>query len=235
MNKLILFDIDGTLLANTNGHAEAFAVAFKEVYDIYGSVYMVECPGKTDQQIIREVLLNCGVSQTEIDAKMSDCLTAMCDYFGVVKPYVEAKVLPGVADALALLNTEDTVLGLVTGNLEPIAHGKLASAGLDHYFRLGGFGSDATERSALVHEAIQKAREQYGFTVTDNVYLFGDTPQDMQAATVSGARAIGVTTGIYDRQQLEQAGAYKVIDSFADQTAILEALADSHEPVANRS
>lgn len=224
MNKLLLFDIDGTLLAKATGHVEAFAVAFQEVYGVYASIYMIKYQGKTDQQIIREVLLACGVSEGDIQSKMSNCMAVMCNYFKTIESYVKADVLSGVTDTLTLLDTETNLLGLVTGNLEPIAHAKLGSADIDKHFKLGGFGSDAAERSELVAKAIQKAREQFGFTVDDNIYLFGDAPQDMQAAVAGGAKAIGVTTGIYSKDELLAAGANQVISGLSDQTAVTQAL-----------
>jgi phosphoglycolate phosphatase-like HAD superfamily hydrolase len=157
IKRLLLFDIDGTLLADTTGHREAFAVSFEKVYGVYGSIDMIQCHGKADQ-----------------------------------------------------------ILGLVTGNLESIAYGKLASAAIGQHFQLGGFGSDAAERSVLVKKAVRDASENFGCPDAAGVYLFGDTLRDIQAAISGSAKPIGVATGIYSRKELHDAGAYAVIDSLAD-------------------
>ena len=224
MNKLILFDIDGTLLASAQGHIEAFAVAFKAVYGVDASMYMAKYHGKTDQQIIQEVLLASGVDQETIDAKMNSCMEVMCSYFEKIRPYVKADKLAGVHETLDALSSGNNLLGLVTGNLESIGYGKLGIAGIGEYFKLGGFGSDAMERVDLVKLAIKKAEEQFGFVRVDNVYLFGDAPQDMQAALAGGAKAIGVTTGVYNADQLTDAGADMVIAGVGDLEAVLRAI-----------
>jgi phosphoglycolate phosphatase-like HAD superfamily hydrolase len=224
MEKLLLFDIDGTLVAGANGPVEAFAVAFQEVYDLHASIYAINPHGKTDQEIIQAVLLGRGVPQAVIDKGMEACMEVMCSYFSEILPCVRTELLPGVAATLAMLDTTDNLLGLVTGNLEPIAHGKLGNAGVDKHFKLGGFGSDNAERSQLVEIAKQKAARQFGFVIADNVYLFGDTPQDILAAVAGGAKAIGVTTGTYNNEALYEAGADVVISGLGSQDEVLSAL-----------
>lgn len=221
MKKLILFDIDGTLVARHEGHNEAFAVAFKEVHGINASIHMVDYHGKTDQQIIRDVLKACGVSQDAIDAKMDQFMQVMCDYYVTVGPSLTIELFDGVTKTLDALNDGDYLLGLVTGNLEPIAHTKLGRADIDKYFKLGGFGNEALDRSQLVLNAVEKAKQQFDFHQDDNVFVIGDTPRDIEAATKAGVKSIGVTTGIYNSDQLSQAGATVVINSIADVIVIL--------------
>lgn len=134
-------------------------------------------------------------------------------------------MFPGVDKTLSLLEAKGFLMGLVTGNLEPIAHGKLASVGIDKYFKFGGFGSEALERSELVSNAVRKARKQFGFNEGGEVILFGDAPQDMQAALQGGATPVGVTTGIYGKEELQPAGATKIIAGIGDHEAVLAVLA----------
>lgn len=84
MNKLLLFDIDGTLLARGSGQKEAFVAAFLKVHGVYAAIEMIKYQGKTDQQIAREVLLRVGIDQEIIDAKMAEFMAVMCDYFAAV-------------------------------------------------------------------------------------------------------------------------------------------------------
>lgn len=224
VKKLLLFDIDGTLVSRHEGHNEAFAVAFKEVHGLYASIHMVDYHGKTDQQIIRDVLSSCGVSEDAIDAKMNQFMQVMSDYYVAVGPNLTTDLFEGVGKTLEALNSDDHLLGLVTGNLEPIAHTKLGRADIDKYFTLGGFGNEAVDRSALVLNAIEKAKQQFGFQQDDNVFVIGDTPRDIDAATRAGVKSIGVTTGAYSSVQLAQAGAASITTSVGDTEAFLKAV-----------
>lgn len=221
MNKLLLFDIDKTLLYSAQGHVEAFAVAFKQVYGVNASMYMSKHHGKTDQQILYEVLTQVGLSEEEIQPKISECMDVMCDYFQSISPFTTADMLPHVEESLKTLSDDGNLLGLVTGNLEPIAHAKLSKVDIDHYFKLGGFGNSAIDRSDLVKIAIRRAGDECRFAVKDNnVVLFGDAPQDMIAAKSGGAVAIAVTTGIYNENELLAAGADYVVDGVGNIKAI---------------
>jgi phosphoglycolate phosphatase-like HAD superfamily hydrolase len=114
----------------------------------------------------------------------------------------------------ALLNDlekNNVLLGLVTGNLEPIARGKMEKCNLNHFFKVGGFGNENISRTELVKIAIEKAQSEYNFNFSNNVYLFGDAPQDINAGNEAGAISIGVTTGIYSKEELENAGAALVL------------------------
>ncbi len=224
MKKLILFDIDGTLVARHEGHNEAFAVAFKEVHGINASIHMVDYHGKTDQQIIRDVLKVCGISQDAIDAKMDQFMQVMCDYYVTVGPSLTTELFDDVTKTLDALDGDDYLLGLVTGNLEPIAHTKLGRADIDKYFKLGGFGNEALDRSQLVLNAIEKAKQQFDFHQDNNVFVVGDTPRDIDAAIKLGVKSIGVTTGIYNSDQLSQAGATVILDGVGDSAALLTAV-----------
>ena len=224
MEKLILFDIDRTLVASSTGHIEAFAVAFREVYGIYGSRDAIDHHGKTDQQIIEEVLLNRDVPLSEIRNKMGKCLQVMTEYFAAIKGTIEVAVFPGVTETLISLDTESHLLGLATGNLAPIARGKLEQAGIGAHFKVGGYGSDARERRDIVRTAVQRAKEVFRFTLDNNAYLFGDAPYDMSAAAANGLRPIGVTTGRYAPEELSRAGAFQVIAGVGNQGEVINAL-----------
>ena len=130
-------------------------------------------------------------------------------------------VLDGVRGLLRELEKHNVLMGLVTGNLEPIAWGSLRKVGLDRYFKVGAFGTDDMDRANLVKLAIKRADENFGFKVGNDVFLFGDTPQDMEAGKKAGVKTIGITTGIYSKKQLRNSGADFVLDSLARKDEIL--------------
>lgn len=224
MKKLILFDIDGTLVAGAFGHAEAFAIAFKEIYGVNASIYMINPNGMTDQEIILAVMKKVGIAEEVIEERIQDCMEVMVQYFKSIQPMLTIKLLPGVKEFLETLRSRDYLMGLVTGNLEPIGRAKMEIAGLGDYFSVGGFGSDSRNRSELVKRAIDKAESEYEFELDDNVYLFGDAPQDIRAALVGGAQPIGVTTGIYSSEDLVAAGATVTVPGLTNIGQILSLL-----------
>jgi phosphoglycolate phosphatase-like HAD superfamily hydrolase len=122
-------------------------------------------------------------------------------------------IMPGVMALLSKLEHHGVILGLVTGNLEQIAKAKLKKIGIDHFFKIGGFGSDHIRRARLVTIALQRAVALVDRGSHLRTFHFGDAPQDMQAGREAGVVPIGVATGVFTAQQLTSAGAGKV---FAD-------------------
>ena len=182
----------------------------------------VEAAGRTDAAIARDLLRAAGVADAAIDARADDvAAAAVAAYEELCPPDLSAYVAPGVADALAALAEEPEIyrLALVTGNLEPVARRKLASAGIGHYFAVGqgGFGSDAEDRSEL--PAV--ARVRAGGWPRERTVVIGDTPRDIACARADGVRVIAVATGPFTPEALADADA--VVDGVR---AVLPVLAD---------
>jgi phosphoglycolate phosphatase len=182
----------------------------------------VEAAGRTDAAIARDLLRAAGVADAEIDARAADVVAAaVTAYEELCPPDLSAYVAPGVADALAALAEEPEAyrLALVTGNLEPVARRKLASARIGHYFPAGqgGFGSDAEERGEL--PAVARARA--GGWARERTVVIGDTPRDIACARADGVRVIAVATGPFSAAALADADA--VVDGAR---AVLPVLAD---------
>jgi len=222
MNKLALFDIDKTLISSNKVHEAAFSEAFKAVYGVDTNINTISHPGMTDKQIIIEVLEKSGLERDFIVSKLDECTKVMVDYFKKNISSGEIFLYEGVKDLLELLSRKNILMGLVTGNLEDIARGKLKIAGVNDYFKIGGFGSDGIDRTDLVKLAIKKAEENIGPVNNDNVFLFGDTPRDIEAAQGAGVKTIGVATGIYSEEQLKDAGADFVLENLRDAEKVLE-------------
>jgi phosphoglycolate phosphatase len=205
---LLLWDIDGTLLLRASTeHAEALHAAIRRVYGIAIPEGRVEAAGRTDTAIARSILMLGGVSAERIDERLADLRAAAVDeYARLVPDDLSDRLAPHVPEVLTELAARDDVrLGLVTGNLEPIARMKLRAAGIGHHFPagLGGFGSDSEDRSDL--PGIARARA--GDHPAADTVVIGDTPRDIACARADGVRVVAVTTGPFDAAALRGADA----------------------------
>jgi phosphoglycolate phosphatase len=223
--KLLLFDIDHTLLQSSRGHRVAFEEGFREVYGENITIEGLELGGMTDRQIIVELMRVQRVPERVIQARLDQCIRTMEHRYAEVLKADELVVLPGVVDLLEALNRHsDVLMGLVTGNLETIAWGKMRKVGLAKYFKLGGFGNEDVVRSRLVESAIQLAIRRHGFVVANNVFVFGDTPKDVDAGHGARAIVVGVATGHFSKYDLKHAGADWIVDSLSEQEKIFDIL-----------
>jgi phosphoglycolate phosphatase-like HAD superfamily hydrolase len=211
MTAVILFDIDGTLIrAGTDVHKAAFAHAFREVYGVETSLDGVRPAGRTDTWLLYEPLRMAGLNDQEITDRMPRAFELMCRYVDFHLDDLRDKVLPGIPEVLDELCARGAVIGLLTGNLEPIAMAKMRKAGLQGRFDFGAFGEESATRSELVPVALGKARVSAAQAV-----VVGDTPLDIEAAMVHGVRSCGVATGPFDEEELREAGADLVVSSLA--------------------
>jgi phosphoglycolate phosphatase len=207
---LLLFDIDGTLVARAGrAHSEALAAAIREVHgaDARDLREQINPAGRTDGEIARLILLASGVSAVRIDELADDVREACCRiYAQICPPDLSASVIPGIPELLTWLGERDAVtLGLLTGNFEPVARLKLARAGLGSWFGKapGAFGSDSEDRAAL--PAI--ARRRAGHASREQTIVIGDTPRDIACARADGVRCVAVATGQYGPEALGGADA----------------------------
>jgi phosphoglycolate phosphatase-like HAD superfamily hydrolase len=226
--KLVLFDIDGTLLWGDGAARRAFEGALTEVFGSPGDP-RVRYDGKTDRQIARELMRAEGHDDAEIDRRLDATVAA---YLARLRREVAAgerhfERLPGVAELLdALEPRDDVVLGLLTGNVAGGAAVKLASAGIDRArFRVNAFGCDAEHRPDLPAVAQRRARELLGVELAGgDLVVVGDTPADIHCARPLGARAVGVATGRYSVEELAEHAPGAVLASFRDTDAAVAAI-----------
>lgn len=226
MKRLVLFDIDGTLV--TGGPAkDAFHVALVEAFGTAGDIHVHDFAGKTDPQIARELLRGAGLDDAAIDRGLPVLWARYLDELAHRLPGMPMEVLPGARElVVALEELADVALGLVTGNIAEGARLKLGSAGLDRPFRLGGFGSDSEERDHLPGVALERAREMWGIEFPPSeVVVVGDTPRDIACGRAHRLRTVGVATGRYAGGALRAAGAHEVLDDFTDTDHVVEILA----------
>jgi phosphoglycolate phosphatase len=156
MDRLILFDIDGTLTKGP-GHRDAFSHASRAVYGIDAEQPREGNPGMTDWQIILDILTEKGLGRQEISEKIRECMDEMARYYEASMPGRTVEVHNGVKELLSELEGMAVMTGLVTGNVEGVAWAKLGKAGIGHHFKMGGFGSDDISRANLVGLAVRRA------------------------------------------------------------------------------
>ena len=162
-----------------------------------------------------------GFEERAIKKNFQNCLEYMIHYYRGNVHQENIQVLGGVEELLKELRNEKILLGLTTGNLEPIAHAKLGRVGLDSYFPFGGFGSDSYDRPGLVKKALERAGELYGFR-GDRIFVVGDTPRDVEAAKPFRLSTLAVATGSYSKQDLQKTGADFVLEDLKDVERVLE-------------
>ena len=228
---LILFDIDGTLLIKASTeHAQGVLAAIREVWDIeIGDLPPMRAAGRTDLDIAREILLSAGVGNAAFDARSDAFQAASLRHCELTIPAdLSERRAPGALDVVTALGADPAHrLSLVTGNLEPIARIKLASAGLGAWFApgQGGFGSDAEDRDALPPIARQRAGEAWNGGERwerSQTVVVGDTPRDIACARADGVHVVAVPTGPYGTDELADADA--VIASLHELPAALATL-----------
>jgi phosphoglycolate phosphatase len=224
--RLVLFDIDGTLLSCGRVAREACADAVSEALGRTVDLEDYSMSGKTDPQILRELMERAGASAEEVarlmpaarDAYVRNLHDRLRPEHVVPKPGVQALVS-------ALAERADVVLGLLTGNLESCARLKIDPLGLNPRFPFGAYGSDHADRYCLVPIALQRAREHTGIAfVGPQTVVIGDTIHDVLCGRALAVRAVAVATGHQSRQRLAESGPHALLDDFSDIQASLDAI-----------
>lgn len=211
MTRLVLFDIDGTLVLSGRAGVRAMNRAFADLYGRAGALDGVPIAGRTDRAIVIDAMRAIGV-EPAVEA-IDTLRDAYVDRLRVeiTRPADghPSLVLPGVGPLLdALEGQPGVVTALLTGNFVEGAAIKLRHFSLWERFRFGAFGDDHVDRRNLVPVALQRARETGTRAPSpDRVVIIGDTPSDIDCAKAHGVRALGVATGTYDHASLQAAGA----------------------------
>jgi phosphoglycolate phosphatase-like HAD superfamily hydrolase len=229
--RLVLFDIDGTILLTDGAGRRAIGRALVDLMGTAGPIGDHRFDGKTDPQIVRELLSLAGHG----DAEIPERVRAVCDRYlelleGELTKPSQTRVMAGVRELLAALAEPEAngavLVGLLTGNLERGAALKLRSAGIDPArFAVGAYGSDAPDRPELPAIARRRAEALTGRSIAgDQVIVIGDTPDDVACARPIGARTVAVATGRFDVPALAAAGATHVFPDLSDTAAVLDAL-----------
>ena len=230
--KLLLFDVDYTLVKGSKLHKEAIVEGIKRVFNTDAPIEKLKLHGMTDGQIILDLLKLSGfvdkgnekvLHKKEISGDLKRCMDEAVKYYYENIERENTEMLRGVKDLLDILkNRKDVILGLLTGNIEKIAYGKLGTVGIADYFKVGGFGSDHIERNKLVDFAVKRAEDRFDFKRNENIVVIGDTPKDVSAAKEAGVFCIAVASGSFTVDDLKRTQADLVIQSLEDVNNFLE-------------
>jgi phosphoglycolate phosphatase len=230
MKRLLLWDIDGTLIQPNRVGSKAMCRAMEALFGSAGAMSGINMAGMCDWGIWREALAAEGHSREEVDSRREvyfDRYVAELTTILDSPEHQDPEPLPGVRPLLeALSGHDDVVMALLTGNVEAGAWLKLRKVGLDRFFHFGAFGSDAAERSSLPKIAVERAVQHLGgreFTGKE-IVIIGDTVHDIHCGAALGVCAVGVATGPTPAEDLCAAGADHVFRSLEDTEAALKVL-----------
>ncbi|MBI4691016.1 MAG: HAD hydrolase-like protein [Nitrospirae bacterium] len=219
--RLVLFDVDGTLIDSGGAGVRSLALAFTDLFSIEDAFHGINMAGKTDLQIIKEGLAKHGISA---DGNVKTITDTYLKHLGREIDNSRIHIKPGISDVLRELSfMKDIKLGLLTGNFEQGARIKLEPFNINRYFPTGAFGSDDEDRDNLLPIAIRRFEELYKIKIKFyNCTVIGDTPRDIYCSKPYGAVSIGVATGPYSVDALRQAGADCVFDNLSDYSSLLQ-------------
>jgi phosphoglycolate phosphatase len=227
--RLVLFDIDGTILLTTGAGRRAIMAAVTEEVGHVAGMGEVRFDGKTDPQIVTELLEAAG----HPGPHRSEWVKALCSRYvdllqhELRQPTSRTTVMPGVHPLLDSLEREPgVILGLLTGNMEHGAALKLQAAGLDPArFRVGAYGSDSGHRPDLPAIAARRAEPYFGrVPAGPEVVIIGDTPADIACGADIEARAVAVATGAYSVADLMACGPHAAFENLSDTDRVIEAI-----------
>jgi phosphoglycolate phosphatase len=243
--KLLLFDIDGTLILTGGAGGRAMTRAFEATYGLVDALKRVDLAGRTDRIIISDALSDAGLSFEE--HRLEEFRRVYCTFLREELPRDLAPkangipqatgsghatgaptargALPGVRALLdALAVRDDVSLALLTGNFSQSAEIKLEYFDLWRYFAWGAYGEDAFERHHLLPIALDRHRAREAPIDAGDVVVIGDTPHDIHCARSGGARVVAVATGNYPASALGAHHPDVLLDDLSDTDAFLRAL-----------
>ena len=222
--RLLLFDIDGTLIHSGGAGVHALIGALKERHGIDDDLGDIEIAGMTDSGIVAAILKKHGIPAT--NENVTAFLDSYVHFLSGELTRRQGKLLPGVFELLEKLRARPhVVLALLTGNISRGAQLKLEHYGVWHFFEFGAFADDHHDRNQLGSFARSRAKEKHGreFSAAE-IDVIGDTPRDIACGKVFGARTIAVATGRWSRDELAKHEPDFLIDDFSDVDGLIETL-----------
>jgi len=222
--RLLLFDIDGTLIHSGGAGVHALIHALKERHGIEDDLRDIEIAGMTDAGIVLSILQKHKIAAT--NENITGFLDSYVHFLSSELPRRKGKLLPGVLELLEKLRSRpQVVLALLTGNISRGAQLKLEHYGVWHFFEFGAFADDHHDRNQLGAFARSRAREKHGreFSAAE-IDVIGDTPRDIACGKAFGARTVAVATGSWPAQELAKHEPDFLINDFSDVDGLIDTL-----------
>lgn len=221
----MLFDVDGILVQSGSVKFDYWNAAVKNNFNLEVDKKSIYTHGKTDREILFELIQLAGIKDPEKDKKFPKALNDLGRFFFEAIKNEKIKTIPGVEKFIQLLMKEDAAIGLLTGNTRERAKAKLVNCGLWKYFEIGAFGDATKIRSELVPIALKEARDKLGIGFDrKDVYLVGDTVRDIQCAKEAGVNIVAVATGKETVKQLQQEKPGYLFKDFRDSAKIINSI-----------
>jgi len=219
LQKVLLFDIDGTLLEPAGIGRLCYQRALEDVLGHSIATDHVEMAGRTDWQIMNDLLIHAGLEESQIDIHRKAIFDALARHIAAAAPTSKMHPLPGVLNLVERLGQEKRFIsGLVTGNAQPIVAHKLRAVGIDPgLFSVGAFGNEHVDRNALPALALYRLSQLLGEQIQpENALIIGDTPHDITCARHTGLNVMSVATGTYPIEELEKHQPDYVLEDLSD-------------------
>ncbi len=224
--KLLLFDIDGTLLMSGGAGRTALNRALYQLFGHQDGFANVPMMGRTDPLILKDVFFTLGLQADAARiAHFQEIYYRFLDE-ELKNNSVPKSLCPGIPDLLKAIDEDpDLTPGILTGNWEKGAFLKLKAFNIHNHFHLGAYADDAAERVKLVPFAMKRFRIKYGYSINPgDVYVIGDTPLDIIAAKPHGVRTVGVATGHHTLDEIAEENPDLLLENLEDYPVFLEAL-----------
>jgi phosphoglycolate phosphatase len=220
--RILLFDIDGTLVSTGGAGAVAWKRAFEELHGIPADIGEFTDAGMTDPDVgtkTFEAVMHREPTARELAQLLQRRLEHLPEAVAESESY---RVLPGVPERLRQLSRDGHLLGLITGNGDGAAAVKLARGDLNRWFTFGAYATAGVDRPGIVRQAVQRGEAMLGCDVPNSdIFVIGDTPLDISAAHAVDCTAIAVATGHYDAAALREAGADHVLGTLEEELPVL--------------
>jgi phosphoglycolate phosphatase len=224
--KLVIFDLDQTLVDFLSVHEETTRKLFKRFFNVEARLTDIDFAGRSLIENFRELARLKGIPDEMFREKSSQLLESYETTFGANSPRDAARcILPGVVKLLDELSKTDHIVTLYTGDSPGIVDEVFRATGLGRYFRFCFYGTEVDNRSDMVRLAMDKAEESTGQEFRDkNVVVIGDSIRDVECGKSLGALTIAVATGFHTRTELLQAGPDYLFDNLKDYREVLKAI-----------
>jgi phosphoglycolate phosphatase len=216
--RILLFDIDGTLVSTGGAGAVAWRQAFDELHGIPADIGQFTDAGMTDPDV-GEQTFEAVIGRKPTPRELAQLIQRRLEHLPEAIAQSEGyKVLPGVPERLRQLSHDGHLLGLITGNGDGAAFVKLSRGDLMRWFSFGAYATAGVDRAGIVRQAVERGEATLGASVPNSeIFVIGDTPLDIDAAHAADCTAVAVATGHYDADALREAGAEHVLETLEEE------------------